>query len=69
MRDNSWEYSVNKSFYPQKSELVSGHIIITSKQKKIGTADFITSVVISLKKAFAAELCSILVIYKLINFY
>ena len=69
MRDNSLEFLVNRSFYLQKSKLVLAHIIITSQQKKIGTADFITNIVIPLRKAFAAKLCGILAIYKLLDFY
>ena len=63
------EFSVDGSFFLYRSDIISAHIIITSQKKKIGLADFISSIVIPLQKAFTAELCGVLAIYKILEYY
>ena len=48
MIQNEIEFSVDRSIFPEHSEVVSAYIIITYQRRKIGLADFITSVVVLL---------------------
>ena len=48
MIQNEIEFLVNRSFFPEYSEVVSAHIIITYQRRKIGSADFITSIIVPL---------------------
>ena len=66
---NEIDFSVDRSFFPQRSNLVATLIIITHQKKKIGSANFIITVVLLIQNIFIAELCNILVIYKLIEYY
>ena len=69
MIQNEIEFSVDRSFFPEYSEVVSAHIIITYQRRKIGLADFITSLVVPLQKLLTTELCRVLAIYKLLEHY
>ena len=46
--DDTIEFSVDGLFFLHRSDVISVHIIIISQKKKIGLADFISSVVIPL---------------------
>ena len=69
MIQNKIEFSTDVSFFPEHSEVVSAHIIITYQNRKIRWADFITSIIATLQKLFTAELCRVLAICKLVEYY
>ena len=67
-------FSVDRSFFPKRSNLISAYIIITTKNHKIGTANFILSVALPYHSAYSAELCGTLAIhiimeYLILSFY
>ena len=51
-----------------KSQFILAHIVITRGWNKIGTANFICSVVTLYRQAYAAELCSTLAIVKIVQY-
>ena len=56
-------------FFQFRLDLVAVHIIITHGQHKLGSANFILSVALPMRMAFTAELCGILSICKLIEWF
>ena len=58
---------VDGSFFPYKSSLVLVHFIITHKNRKIGSGNFISTMVLLYRNPFNIELCRVLTIYKVIE--
>ena len=59
--------SVDESFPPTKSSLVSAHFVITYNERKLGSSDFISIVALIYRNDFAVESCGVLAICKLIK--
>ena len=67
-------FSVDRSFFSERSNLISVYIIITAKNYKIRTANFISSVSLPYRSAYLVELYRTLAIciimkYLILNFY
>ena len=60
-------FSIDGSFYPDKSSLVAAHFIITYK-KKIGSGNFISIVALQFRNPFTVELYRVLIILKVIKY-
>ena len=60
-------YSIDGLFFPLKSHLISVHIIILIRKVRVAKVNFITLVSIEYRHTFAAKLCGVLVIIKIIK--
>jgi len=61
-------FSVYGLYFPDKPTLIAIYIIIMLDIVKLGTASFISSVVLYYRNAYAIELCGILSIMKLLEY-
>jgi len=59
---------VDRLFFPHKSSLVSAYFVITHKNRKIGSRDFISTIALLYRKPFNLELCRVLTICKVIEY-
>jgi len=60
-------YSIDGLFFPLKSHLISVHIIILIRKVRVAKVNFITLVSIEYRHTFAAKLCGVYVIIKIIK--
>ena len=59
---------IDSSFFLHRSSLVSADFIITYKNRKIGSREFILTVALLFRNPFTAKLCGVLTIYKVIEY-
>ena len=60
---------VDSLFFPDWSSLVAAHFIITYKNMKIGSRNFISTVVPLYRNLFTAELCWVLAVLKCLEYF
>ena len=67
MRNNSLCILVDRSFFLKNLELILAHLTLTSSNNKLGSADFISTIVIPYCSAYLAELYEALTVFKLLE--
>ena len=68
LKTNTISFSVDRSYFLEKSVFISAHMIITLNQIKLGIADFISTVAPRYCSTYTAELYSTLAVYFIMEF-